>query len=59
MLTIDASGHPVMQRMHKPEDEKRTVVPLRPELFGAWLNATPQEAQMLLHLDSIPELVLA
>jgi len=59
MLTIDASGHPVMQRMHKPEDEKRTVVPLRPELFGAWLNATPQEAQTLLRLDSIPELVLA
>ena len=59
MLTIDASGHPVMQRMHKPEDEKRTVVPLRPELFGAWLNATPQEAQTLLRLDSIPELALA
>jgi putative SOS response-associated peptidase YedK len=59
MLTIDASGHPVMQRMHKPQDEKRTVVPLRPELFDAWLNATPQEAQALLCLDSIPELALA
>lgn len=59
MLTINASGHPVMQRMHKPEDEKRTVVPLRPELFNAWLNATPQEAQALLQLDSMPELILA
>lgn len=59
MLTIDASNHPVMQRMHKPEDEKRTVVPLRPELFNAWLNATSQEAQALLQLDSIPELVIA
>ena len=59
MLTIEASGHPVMQRMHKLEDEKRTVVPLRPELFNAWLNATPQEAQALLQLDSIPELVIA
>lgn len=59
MLTIDASGHPVMQRMHKPEDEKRTVVPIRPELFDAWLNATPQEANTLLQLDSIPELVIA
>ena len=59
MLTIDATGHPVMQRMHKPQDEKRTVVPLRPELFDAWLNATPQEAQTLLCLDSIPELALA
>ena len=59
MLTIDASNHPVMQRMHKPEDEKRTVVPLRPELFNTWLNATPEEAQALLQIGSIPELTLA
>jgi putative SOS response-associated peptidase YedK len=59
MLTIDAGNHQVMNRMHKPEDEKRTVVPLRPELFNAWLNATPEEAQALLQLESIPELVLA
>ena len=58
MLTIDASAHPVMQRMHKPEDEKRTVIPLRPELFSAWLNATPEEAQALLQVASIPELVI-
>jgi putative SOS response-associated peptidase YedK len=58
MLTIDASNHPVMQRMHKPEDEKRTVVPLRPELFNSWLNATPDEAQSLLQIGSIPELVI-
>jgi len=49
----------VMQRMHKPEDEKRTVVPLRPELFHAWLTATPEEAHALLQLNSMPELVLA
>ena len=59
MLTIDASNHPVMQRMHKLEDEKRTVVPLRPELFKAWLNATPEEAHALLQIASIPELTLA
>lgn len=59
MLTIDASDHPVMQRMHKPEDEKRTVVPLRPELFNAWLNATPEEAQALLQIGSITELIIA
>ena len=59
MLTINASKHPVMQRMHRAEDEKRTVVPLRPELFKAWLNATPEEAQALLQIDSIPELMLA
>ena len=59
MLTIEASHHPVMQRMHKPEDEKRTVVPLRPELFNSWLNATPEEAESILNLNSIPELVIA
>ena len=59
MLTINASSHPVMQRMHRPEDEKRTVVPLRRELFSAWLNATPEEAHALLQVDSIPELVIA
>ena len=59
MLTIEAGDHPVMNRMHKPEEEKRTVVPLRPELFDAWLNATPEEAQSLLQLDSIPELTFS
>lgn len=59
MLTIDASEQPVMRRCHKPEDEKRTVVPLRPDLFDSWLNATPDSALELLNLDSIPELVFA
>jgi putative SOS response-associated peptidase YedK len=59
MLTIDAGEHPVMRRCHKPEDEKRTVVPLRPDLFDRWLNATPDTALELLNLDSIPELVFS
>ena len=59
MLTINASTHPVMQRMHKPEDEKRTVVPLKTELFNAWLNATPDEARALLNINSMPELTIA
>ena len=56
MLTINADDHPLMKRLHKPEDEKRTVVPLKPELFKDWLNATPETAQELLSLNSIPEL---
>jgi len=56
MITIDASAHPVMSRLHKPEEEKRTVVPLRPELFDQWLNATPEMAKNLLTINSIPEL---
>ena len=59
MLTIDAGEHPIMKRFHKPEDEKRTVVPLRPELFKDWLNATPESAQSLLQLNSMPELSFA
>ena len=59
MLTIEAGKHPLMNRCHKPEDEKRTVVPLRPELFNDWLNATPDTAQSLLNLESIPELVFS
>lgn len=58
MLTIDASKHPVMKRFHKPEDEKRTVVPLRPELFNDWLNATPDTAHALLNCESMTELAV-
>ena len=59
MLTIVASEHPVMNRCHKPEDEKRTIVPLRPELFNDWLNATPETAHALLNLESMPDLIFA
>ncbi len=59
MLTIEAGRHPLMNRCHKPEDEKRTVVPLRPELFQEWLNATPESAMALLSLSSIPELTFS
>ena len=56
MLTINANDHPVMQRLHKPEEEKRTVVPLRTELFNSWLDATPESARQLLSIQSMPEL---
>ena len=59
MLTINADNHSVMKRFHKPEDEKRTVVPLRAELFNDWLNASPESAKSLLQLDSMPELSFA
>ena len=56
MLTIDAGNHPIMNRLHKPEDEKRTVVPLKAELFNDWLNADTETAKSLLQLDSMPDL---
>lgn len=44
MLTINADGHPVMQRFHKPADEKRSVVILPDDAWGDWLRARSEEA---------------
>ena len=45
MLTVNADGHPVMARFHRPGDEKRSVVVLEPENFTQWLQATTTQAQ--------------
>jgi len=47
MLTVNADGHPVMGRMHRPEDEKRSVVVLEPESFGAWLAGGPTASSLI------------
>jgi len=39
LLTIAAAGHPIMQRFHAPDDEKRTVVPIAEASALAWLGA--------------------
>ena len=44
MLTVNAAGHPLMQRMHKPDDEKRMVVILDPVDYGPWLEASVADA---------------
>ncbi len=44
MLTVNADGHPLMQRFHKPEDEKRMVVILDPADCGEWLSCPVAEA---------------
>jgi putative SOS response-associated peptidase YedK len=44
MLTVNADGHPVMQRFHRPEDEKRMVVILHPEDYDRWLACDVEEA---------------
>jgi putative SOS response-associated peptidase YedK len=48
MLTINADSHPLMRRMHRPEDEKRMVALLRPDQYEAWLGASPATARALL-----------
>ena len=49
MLTVNADGHPVMGRFHRPGDEKRSVVVLESTQFGAWLNADIRVASELLN----------
>ncbi len=44
MLTVNADGHPVFGRMHRPTDEKRMVAILDPTEYDRWLLCTPTEA---------------
>ena len=41
MLTINANEHELMNRFHKPTDEKRMVVILPAGAYDDWLNAPP------------------
>ena len=50
MLTVNADAHPVMRRMHKPEDEKRMVAILRPEDYAEWLSCPVSEAKKFLRM---------
>jgi putative SOS response-associated peptidase YedK len=45
MLTVNADEHPLMKRMHKPEDEKRMVVILRPQDYAEWLSCPVAHAR--------------
>ncbi len=38
MLTINADGHPLMDRFHQPGDEKRMPVLLEPRQYQGWLE---------------------
>ncbi|AOK62018.1 hypothetical protein WM29_23095 [Burkholderia ubonensis] len=44
MLTVNADEHPIMKHMHRPGDEKRSVVILRPEDWEEWLTTSNLEA---------------
>lgn len=59
MLTVNADGHPVFQRMHKPGDEKRMVAILDPAEYDRWLMCPLNEAKTMLKqwtglLDAFP-----
>ena len=44
MLTINADEHPLMKRFHKPGDEKRMLVILRPDQYDEWMHCPVDEA---------------
>ncbi|MFL9876727.1 SOS response-associated peptidase family protein [Paraburkholderia megapolitana] len=44
MLTLNADDHALMKRMHRPNDEKRSVVVIRPEDYDEWLHTTNVDA---------------
>ena len=57
MLTINADGHPLMGRMHRPDpkrppdlQDKRSVVPIALEDVDAWLTAPVAQAAKLVQL---------
>ncbi|CAG9217868.1 Abasic site processing protein [Paraburkholderia tropica] len=63
MLTVNSSEHPLMRRFHKPGDEKRSVVIVRPADYENWLTSrTMDEARScpnllpadLMHAEACP-----
>jgi putative SOS response-associated peptidase YedK len=57
MLTVNADGHPVMGRMHKPGDEKRSLVLIGRAHYDDWLGASPASAHEMLRAPAADALV--
>lgn len=60
MLTQNCDGHPLLNRMHKPDpglppdaQDKRSVVPIEPEHWDQWLHGTPAQALSLVRLPPV------
>jgi putative SOS response-associated peptidase YedK len=48
-LTINADGHPLMSRFHRPNEEKRSLVIIHKEDYDFWLQCdSPEEARSFL-----------
>lgn len=56
MLTVNADGHAVVDRMHRPEDEKRMVAVLAPEQYDDWLAAPVPQMKAFLRCWPAEEL---
>lgn len=44
MLTVNADDHVVMNKLHRPRDEKRMVVILPEDQYDTWLEAKPGDS---------------
>jgi putative SOS response-associated peptidase YedK len=60
MLMLNADGHPLMGRMHKPDpklpsdqQDKRSVIPLEAHDFDCWLTCTVEEAKAMLKVPPV------
>ena len=60
MLTLNADGHPLMSRMHKPDpklapdkQDKRSVIPIELGDVDQWLEGSIQDARALLKLAPV------
>jgi putative SOS response-associated peptidase YedK len=42
-LTVNSDQHPLMNRMHKPGDEKRSLVIVPPDQYDDWLSCRDSE----------------
>ena len=56
MLTVNANAHPVMNRFHKPGEEKRSPVLLPRDQWQHWLSATPEQALLMMDAHQAPPL---
>jgi hypothetical protein len=68
MLTQNCDGHPLLARMHKPEldpvtklplaeQDKRSVVPIEEQDWDAWLNGRVGDAERLIQLPPVEAIV--
>lgn len=56
-FTLNADDHPLLNRFHRPGEEKRGVAILRPEHYDDWLSSTnPEFGRVLIELRSEAEL---
>lgn len=54
MLTVNADAHPVLNRFHKPGEEKRSPVLLPLDQWQHWLSATPEQALKMIDAHQAP-----